>query len=61
MDRPSLWPIVKLSWEPKIQISASIRHRKTKTSPVCIEIQIWKNDALSQLIKLTNRTFHTPG
>ena len=54
-------PLVKLGSGPKIQISPNISRRKAKTSSVCIQIKLWKNDTLSQLIDVTNRTFHTPG
>ena len=61
MDRPPLWPIVKLSSGLKIQISTSITRWKTKTSSVCIESKIGKNNTFSQVIELTNRAFPYPG
>ena len=61
MDRPPLWPIVKLSSGPEIQIPTSISRRKAKPGSVCIEIKIGKNDTLSQLIELIIRAFPYPG
>ena len=61
MDGPPLWPIGKLSPGAKTQISTNICRRMAKTSSVYIETEIEKNDALSQLIELTNRTFPYPG
>ena len=61
MDWTPLWPIVKLDSGPKIQISTNRSRRIAKTSSVCIKTDIGKTDTLSQLIELTNRTFHTPG
>ena len=61
MDRLPLWPIVKLSSGPKIQTSTNISRRTGKTSSVCINTEIGKNNVLSQLIELTNRTFPHPG
>ena len=60
MDRSTLWPIVKLSWRPEIQISVNISRRTAKTSLICIKSKIGKNDTLSQLIYLTNRAFPYP-
>ena len=57
MDWPPLWPIVKLSSGPDIQLSTNISRRKAKTTSVCIEIKIGKNDTFSRLIELTNRAF----
>ena len=62
MDRPLLWPIVKLSSGPKIQISTNISRRKAKTIfSVGIEIKTGKNDTFSQLIELINHPFPYPG
>ena len=61
MDEPTLWPIVKLGSGPKIQISANIDRWIGKSSSVCIEIEIGKNDTFSQLIDPTNRAFPYPG
>ena len=61
MDGPTLWPIVKLGSGSKIQISMKIRRRIAQASSVCIKTEIGKNDTLSQLVKLTDRMFHTPG
>ena len=61
MDRPPLWPIVKLSSGPNIQISANISQRKAKTSAVCVDVKMGKNDIFSQLIELTNRALPYPG
>ena len=61
MDGPTPGPIVKLGSVPKIQISTNISRRIAKTSSVCIQTEIRKNDILSQLIELTNRTFPHPG
>ena len=61
MDGPTLWPIVKLGLGPKIQISTNISRRVAKTSSVCIKTEIGKNNTLSKLVKLTNRTFPYPG
>ena len=61
MDGTTLWPIVKLGSGSKIQISTNISRRIAETSSVCIKTKIGKNDTLSQMIELTNRTFLTPG
>ena len=61
MDRAPLWPIIKLSSGPEIQISTDICRRNAKTSSMSIEIEIAKNDAFSLLIELTNRAFPYPG
>ena len=61
MDGPTLGPIVKLGSGRKIQISATIDRRRAKISSVCINTKLGKNDTLSQLIELTNRTFPYPG
>ena len=61
MDRPPLWPIVKLGSGPKIQISTSRSRRIAKISPVCIKPKLGENGRHSQLIELTNGTFRTPG
>ena len=52
MDRPPLWPIVKLRLGPKIQFSANTSRRIGKTISVCIELEIEKNDTVSQLTEL---------
>ena len=44
-----------------MQISANISRRKPKTSPVCIEVKLGKNDTFSQLIELINCAFPCPG
>ena len=61
MGWPPLGPIVKLSAGPKTQNSRNISRRKAKIGSVCIEIELGKNDALSQLIELTNHAFPYPG
>ena len=61
MDGPPLWPIVKLSSGPTIQLSRNISQRKAKISSVRIKVEIGKNDIFSQLIELTNPTFPYPG
>ena len=61
MDRPPLWPIVKLGSGPKFQLSTNVGRRKAKTSSVCIEIKIEKSDTFSQLSELINRAFPYPG
>ena len=61
MDGPTLWPIVKLGSGSKIQTSTNISRRIAKTTSACVNIEIWKNDTLLQLIELTNRTFPYPG
>ena len=61
MDRPPLQPIVKLSSGPKIQVSANMSRRRSKSSSVCIDIEIGKLDVFSQLIELMNRAFPYPG
>ena len=61
MDGPTLWRIAKLGSRPKIQISTNIDRRIATTSSVCIKTEIGKNDTLSQLIELTDRTFPDPG
>ena len=61
MEGPTPGPIVKLGSGPKIQISTNIDPRIANTSSVCIKTKIRKNDALSQLIELTNRAFPNPG
>ena len=57
MDRPSLWPIVKLNSEPKIQLSTIISRRRAQISSACMEIKINKNEIFSQLIELINHGF----
>ena len=57
MERPSLWPIVKLDSKPKIQISINISRRRAKISSACLEIKLGKNDIFSQLIELINHAF----
>ena len=61
MDGPTLWPIVRLGSGPKNQISTNIGRQLAKTSSVCIKIEIGRDDIFSQLVELTNRTFHTSG
>ena len=61
MDRPPLWPIVKLSLGRKVQVSANISRRRAKTSSVCSEFKIGKNDTFSQLIEPINHAFPYPG
>ena len=61
MDRPSLWPIAKLSSGPKTQISTNMSRRKADTSSLCMTIRIGKNDTFFQLTELTNRAFPYPG
>ena len=61
MDRPTLWPIVKLGSGPKIQISTNISRRIAKTSSLYSKTKFEKNDTLSQLIELTNRALPYPG
>ena len=61
MNGPTLWPIVKLGAEPKIQFSANVSRRIAKASLIGSKTEIGKNDILSQLIELTHRTFPYPG